>query len=43
MGDIFLLAVFLGIGILGYYLMGKVDGFLEENYREIQKVKKTKK
>lgn len=43
MGDIFLLAAFLGIGILGYYLMGKVDAFLEGNYGEIQKVKKTKK
>lgn len=43
MGDIFLLAAFLGIGILGYYLMGKLDVFLEENYREIGKKREISK
>lgn len=43
MGDIFLLASFLGIGILGYFLMGKLDIFLAENYREIEKKREISK
>lgn len=43
MGDLFLMAAFLVIGALGYFLMGRLDIFLEENYREIGKKREISK
>ncbi|MCI5700754.1 MAG: hypothetical protein MR308_10335 [Lachnospiraceae bacterium] len=39
MGEVILLAAFVVVGILGYFVMKKIDWFLEQNYPEVEKRK----
>lgn len=39
MGEVILLAAFVMVGIPGYFVMKKIDRFLEQNYPEVEKRK----